>query len=147
MLTTEQISQEETFSARSLQHLRTTSRWVRFFGVLGFISSIFTLVGAFGAITGILTNDTEISAVWSILAVAFFIGMVVMSFYLSFVLFDYGSKTKQFVVKADYEQLAQSFKRQLTYWKLVGILVTVTLGFYLLYFVFIIAVTANGGNI
>lgn len=148
MLTTNQIPEEKTLSARALTHLRTTSRWVRFFGILGFISSIFTLIATFGGITGALSSASEEdgAALWLLIGCAVLVGMVIFSFYVSFVLFDYGSKTKQFVVNKDYESLAQSFKRQLTYWKLVGIMITIILAFYLLYFIFIIAITANAGR-
>lgn len=143
MLTTSAIPQEESLSPRALQNLRTTSRWVRFFGVLCFIYSAFSTIGLIGAIVGFFSYSEGGSGsplsplvIVALLITVFLIALVAISFYISFVLFDYGLQTSKFVKTDDYTLLAKAFARQLTYWKWIGVMLTITLVFYLLYFIF-----------
>ncbi|MGH1339038.1 MAG: hypothetical protein ACRBFS_23175 [Aureispira sp.] len=143
MLTTDPFSQREELSPKAIKSLRTTSRWVRFFGVLSFISSLFSIIGISGAITTIIKESEDASVLYALLAIVLLLVIVAASLYISFVLFDYGATTSRFAKTTDYNHLGKAFKRQLTYWRWIGILVTVIFAFYLLSFVFTLALTAR----
>lgn len=143
MFTSDPLSQKEALSPRAIQHLRTTSRWVRLFGVLGIISSIFSVIGIFGALSNLIDGGDDLPIVYTLLGIVVLFVLVLASFYISYVLYDYGAKTSRFAKTEEYLHLGKAFQRQLTYWRWVGILITVILAFYLLYFIFAIALAIN----
>jgi hypothetical protein len=147
MLSNNSLSQEEEeLSQKAIQHLRSTSRWVRFFGILGFIISFLSIFSFFGAVTGALDAiENGVSIIWPLLGLSIVAATIGISFYLSFTLFSYGSSTKNFTETTDYEQLGIAFKRQLIYWRWMGISVSILLGFYVVYFVFLILLSMNQG--
>ena len=138
------LSSTETLSPRAIQHLRTTSRWVRLFSVLGILSSIFSTIGVFGAIYSLIDSGDDLPMIYTLLGIVVLFAIVLAGFYISYVLYDYGAKTSRFAKTEEYPHLGKAFQRQLTYWRWVGILITVVLAFYLLYFIFAIAVSHSG---
>lgn len=138
------LEKEEELSSRAIQNLRSTSRWVRFFGVLGFIISF---LSAIALVIPNLFYGSDYGGVtfWFLLELAFNLASIGLSFYLSFMLFNYGLNTKKFTETTDYSQLGIALKQQLIYWRWTGISLSVLLGLYVLYFAIFLIIGMNEG--
>ncbi|MFK7797751.1 MAG: hypothetical protein AB8E82_09865 [Aureispira sp.] len=140
------LEEEEELSSRAIQQLRSTSRWVRFFGVLGFVVSLLSIISLINPVSALFdSSESGVSTIWILLELAFTLVSIGLSFYISFMLFSYGSTTKKFTETTDYNQLEIAFKRQLIYWRWTGISVSILLGLYVLYFAIFLIIGMNQG--
>ncbi len=138
---------QKALSPRIINHLDTTSKWVRFVGILGLISSALSVISIVWNLAKPLSVYIQYASkeafFWLFLGIIFYIAMTVFSFYVSYVLYDYGKQTSNFVKTKDYDNLAKSFERQLSYWRIAAVLVSLMLFVYLLMLAYNIIVSRN----
>ena len=119
-----------------IQDLKTTSGWLRYLGILGFIVSALAITGIFVTLFSLM--GTRGSGHYY--PGQFFIGMFVMVLflgmviYLSVLLYQYGNGIRSFIDKGKNYDLEEAFEKQKIYWTVSGVLATLVIGFYVLMF-------------
>jgi hypothetical protein len=139
-----------------LKYLKGASPWLRFVGVLGFISAgttalsglvFFVLVpllgGAMDYIPG-FEAFSDFGAVFGAMMGVLFIGLAVLIFFPSLFLFKFGEKIHSYLRTGKDQELEDAFKNNKSFWKFCGIIYIIYLAFIpLVFFIAVIAGVAS----
>ena len=121
-----------------LRYLKEASPWLRFVGILGFISCGFIALGAFFTIVGTITaaafmrefipmGEFLTYPIWLISPMYIAIG--VLCFFPSLFTYNFGAKIRRYQLSNSDEDLEQAFKNNKSFWKFYGILCIIYLAF------------------
>ncbi|MDR2143210.1 MAG: hypothetical protein LBP29_02440 [Treponema sp.] len=118
-------------------YLKGASPWLRFVGITGFIMlGLQTLVGLTMIIgiqnVGVPGWSGMISAGFGV----FYLGLVALMFFPVFFIFQFGRKIKSYVHTGNEDDLEQAFKNNKSFWKFIGILSIISLGFVAIMIIF-----------
>ena len=109
--------------------LLETTKWARFFAILGFIVIACMVIAAFfvSAIYGSMLDDYNIPA--SMITVVYLLGALI-NFFPCLYLFNFSVKTKRALQSNDQFTLNLGFSNLKSYYKYIGILIIILLIFY-----------------
>ena len=126
-------------------YLGETARWAKFFAILGFIFCGFiVLMGFFyTTIIGMMSNRlggvgvgaTEVGIMGGV-AIFFCLLIALLYFFPCLYLYNFASRMQVAIRAKDQEKLTTAFKNLKSYFRYIGILTIIVLGFYLLIFLF-----------
>lgn len=132
-------------SAIAISHLVRTRKWVRLCSVLGFIGSALMLLGSLGMMVtgGAVSSASRLQG--SAFGAGFMIGMAVMYIVIAFLyiypslrLWQYASSITGLENGRTSFDLEAALDRQRSFWKYVGIMITVTLVVYAVVIVIVV---------
>jgi hypothetical protein len=125
-----------------LRHLKDASPWLRFIGVIGFISSGFLAMGGLGSFVssffmGNLWREIpEVSEYADIFGIFFgvfmglyFIIFAVLSFFPSLFVYNFGTRIRSYLQSGMDRDLETAFKNNKSLWKFMGVLMIISLAF------------------
>ncbi|MCL2231738.1 MAG: hypothetical protein FWB99_01510 [Treponema sp.] len=119
-----------------LVYLKGASPWLRFVGILGFISAgMMVLWGLVSLILFPLMRDAwgdftvALGLVMGGAMAAVFIGMGALIFFPSLFTYRFGGKIRNYLRTGAEQELEQAFKNNKSLWKFVGILCIIYLAF------------------
>ena len=128
-----------------LLYLKGASPWIRFIGILGYISAAFVVltgifffaIGSFFAQVwssipgfeelGGLNNS--MGSIFGVIMGLIFVGCAVLMFFLSRFSYNFGAKIRNYLHDGRDEELEQAFRNNKSLWKLLGILSIIELAF------------------
>jgi len=113
-------------SQRTTQLLMETRPWVKLMGVLGMISVVFMVLGALGMVIAAVSGG---QLQFMGLAVLYILMAVLYYFPIRYLL-QYASRIQDFVRDGTTEHLDQALESQKSFWKFIGILTAIIMGFY-----------------
>ena len=121
----EQNQSEGSLSETMLRYLKETSPWLRFIGILGFISCgimalIAILILAASGFLASLLSGWENIPVW--LISIFYAAMGAVIFFPSRFTYNFGSKINKYQFSNSNEDLETAFKNNKSLWKFYGIM-------------------------
>jgi len=118
----------ETSVARTVELLNQTRPWVRFFGGMGIA---FTFLMTIGSVIGglLLVSRGQASIKVLVFVVAYFISGL-LYFFPSRHLWRYGGSIAAFSTNPTPENLNEALAQQKSFWKFIGVAMTVVLIFY-----------------
>ena len=121
----EQNQTEGNLSETTLRYLKETSPWLRFIGILGFISCglmalIAILILAASSFLASLLSGWENIPIW--LISIFYAAMGAVIFFPSRFTYNFGSKISKYQFSNSSEDLETAFKNNRALWKFYGIL-------------------------
>lgn len=130
-----------TPSVRTADMLRQTRPWVRFLGILGFVSIGFMLLAAAGMLLAALASRATgagggIPLVQAIVFGVMYVVMGLLYIIPSMYLLRYASRISTFLDEGSVVTLDAALEAQKSFWKFVGILMAIILGIYGLVLVF-----------
>jgi hypothetical protein len=125
-----------------LRHLRDASPWLRFIGIIGFISCGFLVLGgvfsflSFSFVEGIWDEVPEVAEYTGFLEVFFgaFVGLyfiifAVLTFFPSLFVYNFGARIRSYLQSGMDQDLETAFKNNKSLWKFVGVLTIISLAF------------------
>lgn len=123
-----------------IQALQGTKPWVRFCSILGFIFTGLIMMGAvsmifFGSLMSGSMSETEVGmpfAGFSILMSAVYILLGLLYLFPSIKLWKFGSRIVDLIGSQSTQDLEAALDAQRSFWKLVGILLAVFIGLYII---------------
>jgi len=128
-----------------LRYLKEASPWLKFLGILGFISCGFMALWALFYIIVAITATTLMSSLAPMMGLAalpfwlivpIYIAAAVLFFFPSYFLFNFGTKIRKFIVSNSDEDLELALKNNKSYWKFCGIITIVYLSILPTIFIF-----------
>ncbi|MDR2050038.1 MAG: hypothetical protein LBP69_11350 [Treponema sp.] len=121
-------------------YLKGASPWLRFVGIAGFIMLGLNALIGLTMIIGVESAASSIpgwpSGMGAGLGVFYFALMAVMFFPVLFV-FRFGAKIKSYIHTGNDEDLEQAFKNNKSFWKFIGIVTIISLGFMAIMILFV----------
>ena len=127
-------------SHRTVQLLMETKPWVRLIGILGIIGVVLMVLGALGlAVAAMGSGQLQLMAI----AAVYVVMAVVYIFPIRYLL-QYASRIQDFARDGTTEHLDRALESQKSFWKFVGILMVIVVGFYALFFVAMIVFGTMG---
>ncbi|MDR2618022.1 MAG: DUF5362 family protein [Treponema sp.] len=125
-----------------LIHLKGASPWLRFIGILGFIScggmflggigfiALFSTVSeVWGSIPGIEAYSDVIGAVFAASTGVLFLIYAVLYLFPSLFIYNFGNKIRSYMRNGADQDLEAAFKNNKSLWKYLGILAIISLAF------------------
>jgi hypothetical protein len=125
-----------------LRHLRDASPWLRFIGIIGFISCGFLVLGGVFSflsssfVEGLWDGVPEVAEYAGFLEVFFgvfmgvyFIIFAVLTFFPSLFVYSFGARIRSYLQSGMERDLETAFKNNKSFWKFTGILVIISLAF------------------
>lgn len=139
-----------SLTTASISYLKETAKWCQFLSILGFIFLGFICIAAIGMILfGSALNSTLAAAQAYRGGVAFPTNLIAL-FYLIigalyffpiYYLYNFASKMKKATFSGGSHEIEEAFKNLKSHYKFVGIFTIVVLSFYILIFLFGLAVS------
>jgi len=134
---------EGTLTETTLIYLRQASPWLRFIGILGFISAGLTALSGvvffaiaplmqelWGDIPGFKAVFSDVwGAVFSGSLAIFCVSAGVLMFFPSLFIYRFGERIRSYLRTGTDQELEQAFKNNKSFWKFVGILCIIQLAF------------------
>jgi hypothetical protein len=115
-----------------LFYLKGASPWLRFVGIAGFIMlGLYALIGL-TMIIGVRSFGSPIPGWSGVLGAGFgvfYLGAIALMFFPVLFIFQFGRKINSYVHTGNEEDLEQAFKNNKSFWKFMGILSIISLGF------------------
>ena len=109
-----------------LFYLKEAAPWLRFIGVMGFISFGFTCLGAVTTlITSLVSFESATATVLSLQIVYILIGLLI--FFPARFTYLFGAKIRNYMLSNADEDLEAALRNNKSYWKFCGILTIVCL--------------------
>ena len=145
--------QQAEVSAMIINQLVRTRGWVRLCSIIGFIGSafmvlggIFMLIGGAAMSTAMAKNPaTSMYGTGMIAGIGiFYLLFALLYIYPSLRLWQYASSITQLQNSEQIIDLETALNKQRSFWKFVGLMITIVLGLYLLIFVAAIVIGAAG---
>ena len=132
----DQIETEDSsaLSPYSKAFLSEAAGWARFLGIVGFVLLGLGSIGMLFAGSSLAMLDA--SGFPTALIIGFFLVFAVIWFFVSFYLVRFGFKMKEALQSQSREVTDQAFENLKSYFKLLGILTIIYLGFYALALMF-----------
>jgi hypothetical protein len=131
-----------TLTEAMLIHLKGATPWLRFVGILGFISSgLVVLMGfsmmpfvsimnrAWAEIPGFESFNGVFSAAFSAFMVVLFIGAGLLLLFPSLYIFRFGEKIRSYLKTGADMELESAFQNNRSLWKFMGIICIIQLAF------------------
>ncbi len=124
----------------SMQHLKETSGWAKFLGIVGFIFSGFIAIAAFAAGATLSTIRSPFSGSYgrglgaSIIVI--YLLMAGLTFMISLFVYRFGSNGKAAIASGDQTSLNESLRNLKFVFRTQGIITCIYLGILVLVFVF-----------
>jgi len=131
-----------TITETMLIYLKGATPWLRFVGILGFISSGFVVLMGFSMapfisimnrvwteIPGFESFNGVFSAAFSGFMIVMFIGAGLLLFFPSFYIFRFGEKIRSYLRTGADKDLELAFQNNKSLWKLIGIICIIQLAF------------------
>ena len=133
------LSQNQTSDVSLLlEPLQATKPWVRFFSVLGFIATFFTLFAAIVLFfSGSQIPGLPISTIW--IAMLYLLAGV-LYFFASLYLWQYASCIAKALISKQLSDVVDALSKQKSFWLLIGIITLVMMLLFVLAFVAGIAI-------
>jgi Family of unknown function (DUF5362) len=133
-------------------YLRDAARWARFLAIAGFIFCGLFVVAAilFMTVLSSLFNSMGASGVSGIgagLIGVVYIGIGVLNFFPCLYLYKFASRMQAALSGNDQEQLNSSFLNMRAFYRFVGVLMIIALGFWLLSIVVILLMSLFHGGV
>ena len=129
------LTAQGVLTENMLIYLKGASPWLRFVGVLGFISAgLMVLSFAFLLFSPLVTDLTgQTIFVGEVfgggIVVIFFIGLGALMFFPSLFVYRFGEKIRNYLRTGTDQELEQAFKNNRYLWKFIGIICIVNLAF------------------
>jgi len=136
----------------AMAYLRDAARWAKFLAVAGFIfCGLFVVVAIlFLSILSSLFNSVGASGVAGIGAapIAFvYILIAILNFFPCLYLYNFATRMQVALSGNDQVQLNTSFKNMRAFYRFVGVMMIIALGFFLLGILFMVILTAATGKV
>jgi hypothetical protein len=125
-----------------LRHLRDASPWLRFIGVIGFIScglmamggiasfiSSFFMGNLWSEVAGVAEYADIFGIFFGVFMGLYFIIFAVLSFFPSLFVYNFGARIRSYLQSGMERDLETAFKNNKSFWKFTGILVIISLAF------------------
>ena len=129
-------------SSEDKNYLHSAARWARFLGIVGFVGTAFMLIATLlimvlglGSVFSALTADSPYGGIAKGMAsfmTIFLLGIVVLYFFMSLYMYNFGTKTKLAVEQDDSTTMTEGLKNLKSLFKLWGIVAAVFIGLYAL---------------
>ncbi|MDR0443356.1 MAG: hypothetical protein LBH44_08135 [Treponema sp.] len=119
-------------SEKMLRYLKEASPWLRFMGILGFIScgliagGGLILIIAMAAVSS-FTEELNQFPVWIFILI--YLPMGLLYFFPSRFIYNFGTKIRNFQFSNSNEDLELAFKNNKSFWKFLGIMSIILLAF------------------
>jgi hypothetical protein len=136
---------------QSIVFLRDAARWAKFLAVAGFIfCGLFVVVAVLVmSLLSSLFNSVGAPGVYGIgaLPIAFvYILIAVLNFFPCLYLYNFAARMQTALQSNDQEQLNTSFKNMRAFYRFVGVMMIIALGFFLLGILGMVIVSASAGT-
>jgi hypothetical protein len=125
------ISAQVQFSPKALSDLSSTTPWMKFLAILGFIVTGFMLLASLG----IFAMASQLGAAFAGIGI-FYLLFSGLYGYLSLLLFQQASNIRSYLVVNDIFTMETYFAKQKTFWMIIGIMVLVSIIFTIVFLVF-----------
>lgn len=129
----------------SKDYLRTTVKWTTFLAIVGFIFLGLSLLFAIGLFTagnrmpGMFEGNAQMEAFttvgWIGMGIIYLV-IILLNFYPVYALFKFSSCIRRGIAQNDSVMIREGFRQQRNMFIYLGILTLITLGFYLIMFLF-----------
>jgi len=108
----------------SIEYLRRTAPWLKFFSILGFIASSLIFIAPFLSLgaSGLMKEMNQTGAIGIGVMFFMYIAISILTFFPSKYLFNYADKIKGFIQTNDTSIIETAFLMQMKYWRLIGII-------------------------
>jgi len=134
----EDNKEELIISKIATSYLLETGKWTKFLSVVGFIFVGFiVIIGSFAGIL-ILASDYKDNNTTSILIGVVYLLIGIFYFFPVWYLFQFSKKLKSALLTKDSEELNIAFSNQKSFYKFWGVLLVITIVFYISIILFIL---------
>lgn len=145
---------ELQFTNEAKDFLATAGKWATFLSIVGFIVLGFMLLGSFAmfamgsALEGMGAAAGPMAGMSGAVLGSIYLVLVVLCFFPTLYLFKFGSKAKQAVSSNSTVELTECIGNLKSYFKFMGIFTIITIVFYIILFIVMMAVgiSAAAGN-
>ena len=119
-----------SLTATMLKYLKEASPWLKFIGVLGFISCGFIVLAAIiiiiiSAVAASVLSEFGDIPIWLISPL--YLAMGTLLFFPSLFTYNFGDKIRKFLFSNSEEDLEEAFKNNKSLWKFYGIMCIISL--------------------
>jgi len=120
-------------TVKMLQYLNEASPWLRFVGILGYITAGFTIFGgiagmlSFVAVGSMVDLPSGIAPAFGALFFIIYLPTGVLTLFLANFIFKFGQKIRYYKLTNSIEELEEALKNNKSLWKFIGILCIVSL--------------------
>ena len=140
----EQLNSKPSLSPKTLDDIKSTTPWIKFLCVLGFIYTGFMAMGAIGLL--VVSATFHMPAFLSLIYAAF----AALGIYVLVNLYQYANKLREFTITQDMNTLEAAFEKQKNFWRTYGIIILVLIVLVLVVLVFfgsmVMTMFSNMGN-
>jgi len=120
---------ERPVSPEVIRAMGGTKGWVRFLGVLGFVTTALMVVAAIGIL--FLSQKSGMGGLFVGMGLGYLF-FAALNFYAAFKLNQYASKIGALLMRPFEVNLVEALEAQRGFWKYVGVMAIVVIAFYLL---------------
>jgi len=148
----EQVPQEVKLivTEEMRSYIYETTKWTRFLSIIGFILSVFLIMGSFGIGAAVKTNPAILKPlgpfanIGAIGITVLYLLLALIYFYPSLLLFRFSNKGRQGVLYGDQESLNNALLSMKSLFKFWGIsTIVIMIGYFLLILVFMASVAGS----
>jgi len=126
------LATQGALTENMLIYLKEASPWLKFIGVVGFISAGLTALWALFSFTPFMWNiwdDLNVFAFFEVGMAVLFLGGAALIFLPSLFLYRFGDRIRNYLLTGADDDLEQAFRNNKSFWKFTGIMCIIYLAF------------------